>query len=508
MSNTTRSIPLSPRRDSLVRRALVLNTAHLGNRVVTGGFYTIAGIVIRTVLTIGSVAVLARLLTPADFGYVAMATVITELAALLGNFGFGNILIQRPTIARLHLDTIFWTSTALGSLLALLVFVLSVPASWAYDAPLTTDLLRVLSITFIINGMTVAPDVVLARLMMFRNLFWIQIGSLFLRATVAIVCAYFDLGVWSLVAGGVSGTLGGLLLTTLVVRYRPRFRFNGAYLRSIWWTSASYFGSGILYYANTNVDLFLVGRQLGPTTLGFYQNARSITDEVRLRFAIPLQRVLFPAFSSLQNDRERLQQSTMRSGRLLAAMVFPVGIGIMSIAEELVPLLYGSRWLPMIPALQMLALASAVRGSAAIATAIFNSQNRVGLALKYNTVGSLLMIIGVLLTTSHGIGAVATAIAVTSLFALVSLQVAFRLIDLPRSSILRMFSPPVVASVAMWSSIYFIRGATNHFELTSPPALILHAAAGAVVYLGTLLLVAPNYFADFRAIIEKLGRTS
>ena len=87
---------------------MVLDTNELGRRVVSGSTYTFLGIFLRTAMTIGSTAVLARLLTPADFGYIAMATVVTELAALFGNFGFSSVLIQRRVVARLHLDTVFW----------------------------------------------------------------------------------------------------------------------------------------------------------------------------------------------------------------------------------------------------------------------------------------------------------------------------------------------------------------------------------------------------------------
>ena len=110
---------------NLVRSAFVLNSDDLGRRVVSGAGYKFLGIALRTAITIGSTAILARLLSPADFGYIAMATVITEFAGLFGAFGFTNVLIQRRVISRLQLDTVFWATLAVGIVLAGVVFGLS-----------------------------------------------------------------------------------------------------------------------------------------------------------------------------------------------------------------------------------------------------------------------------------------------------------------------------------------------------------------------------------------------
>ena len=115
----------SPRVRSRVQQAYYPTSDNLGRRVVTGAAFTFLGIALRTTITVGSMAVLARLLTPTDFGHIAMATVITELAAVFANFGFGSILIQKSKISRIQIDTMHWSAIALGLILTVLVFVLS-----------------------------------------------------------------------------------------------------------------------------------------------------------------------------------------------------------------------------------------------------------------------------------------------------------------------------------------------------------------------------------------------
>lgn len=504
MKNYPSNSAMRNRRSSRrVRNAFILDPNNLGRRVVSGASYIFLGIGLRTLITIGSVAVLARLLTPSDFGYIAMATVITEFAGLFGGFGFANILIQRRVINRLQLDTVFWASALVGAALTTVVFGLSFLAGWLFATPLTGDLLRFLCLTFVLSSLTSVHEAIIARLMHFRTEFWIQIITIAIRALVAIIFAIQGFGVWSLVAGALAASASSLCLNLFAVPYFPRFRFHTAYISSTVRTSGSYFGSGILFYLSMNIDILLIGRFLGANALGFYQNARSLTDEIRSRIAMPLQRVLFPAFAAIQKDTERLQSSVTRSGRILAATIIPVGLGLSAIAEEMVPVLYGEKWLAMIPILRMFGISAALRGATAIATPIFNAKNHVWLALKYNIVGTILMVAGVALALPYGVDAVAVAVALYSLFSLVTFHAGLRLIGLGIRHVAKILGPPAVAALIMWLTIRHARPLisawTDHLGILLPA----HIALGAVVYVSTLHLISREYFSDFAELARK-----
>ena len=487
----------SSRRHAVVRGAFVLRAGNLGNRVVSGASFTMLGITLRTLLTIGSTAILARLLTPADFGYIAMATTVTELAALLGSFGLGNILVQRKVVTRLQMDTVFWTGLIVGAVLAGVVFLLSFLAESLFGDPVIGDLLRVLWLPFLIGGFSSVSDAIIARMMWFRLEFWIQLAVVLCRSLIAIGFAYSGFGVWSLVAGGIAGSTGGALLAFFAVPYLPRLRFNLAYLAATWRTSGSYFGSSMLYYISMNIDVMLIGRQLGASALGYYQNARSLTDEVRGRLAMPLQRVLFPAFSALQSDQERLQRTVIHSGRLLAAVIVPVGFGISAVASELVPVLYGSQWLDMVPVLSMFGLSAAVRGSTAIASPLFNSRDRVGLSFRYNLVGTFITVVAIVISLPYGISAVSAAVALTSLYALVGFRAGIGLIGLGVRHVMLILGPPTAAATIMWLTIWAMR--TYAVDWLDVPALVLaaHILVGVLVYALALHTASRQYFNDF-----------
>lgn len=487
----------SSRRHAVVRGAFVLRAGNLGNRVVSGASFTMLGITLRTLLTIGSTAILARLLTPADFGYIAMATTVTELAALLGSFGLGNILVQRKVVTRLQMDTVFWTGLIVGAVLAVVVFLISFLAESLFGDPVIGDLLRVLWLPFLIGGFSSVSDAIIARMMWFRLEFWIQLAVVLCRSLIAIGFAYSGFAVWSLVAGGIAGSTVGVLLAFFAVPYLPRLRFNLAYLASTWRTSGSYFGSSMLYYISMNIDVILIGRQLGASALGYYQNARSLTDEVRARLAMPLQRVLFPAFSSLQADDERLQRTVVHSGRLLAAVIVPVGFGISAVADELVPVLYGTQWLDMIPVLSMFGLSAAVRGSTAIASPLFNSCDRAGLSFRYSLVGTAIMVAAVLIAMPHGIAMVAAAVALSSCYALFALRASIALIGLGTKDVWTLLGPPAVAAGVMWVIVRIVRPYVVDVLNSTGLILLVHVLLGASVYALVLHLCSRQYLRDF-----------
>lgn len=498
------------RKKNTIQKAFVLDSDNLGKKVVHGASFTFLGIFFRTIITFGSVAVLARILTPADFGYIAMATIITELAALFGNFGFSAVLIQRRVITRLQMDTVFWSSLFLGILLTTIVFILSFIGTWLFNEPIAGELLRVLCVMFIFDSLTVVHSALISRLMRFGTEFWIQIIKIVIRAGTAIGLAWNGFGVWSLVGGSLVSVGIETFLYVILVPYWPRFRFNYDYLVSTWKTNASYFGGGVLFYANSNIDLLLIGRAFGATKLGFYQNARSLTDEVRSRMAIPLQRVLFPAFSTLQNDMATLQAAVLKSGRLLSVIIFPVGLGVAAVANDLVPILYGKQWFAMIPVVKFLGVSIAIKGCTALATPIFNSQNRVGLGLRHNIIGTIIIIVFISIASSYSIETVALAVVLATLYAVVIYWRALGLIGLGWRALGSMILPPALAAGVMWGTIELSRLylidwllALGYWFPGIGFSLAWHVFLGVLVYPLFLILIAPSILNDVKSVVQK-----
>lgn len=443
---------------TIVQLSFNPNRTNIGRRVIAGASWQFGLMAIRILITISSTAFLARLLTPDDYGLIAMSSMVTEIAALLANTGFGQILIQKKTINRLQLDSVFWISVMIGVGLYFLTALISVPAAWFFEQDKLAPILWVSGLNFVVREMAVVPSAIMQRLMLFRAEALIMLAQLVLRSTFAIVFAWMGWGYWSLVVGPlISGSIE-VVCSIIYIRYWPRLRFNKSFLRSNIRQNTSFLGSGILHYLMSNFDYMIVGKRFGAEQLGFYQMAYSLPDELRNRLSGPLQRVLFPAFSLIKDDLEAFRRGVQRSQRLLSLVVFPIGAGLALTAEELVLILYGEQWRAVIPLLRILAIGGALRAIFSLVASIYYACGRPDLAFKINLYAAP-FVIGAIVWGSHwGVEGVAWAMVLVMLPAFVAVYFAMKLIKSP----VRMFYSSILP--ALISTMFMVITALSVFH--------------------------------------------
>lgn len=494
------------KRKSRVQKSFRPNADNLGSRVVNSALFTIGGVIFRTAITVGSMAVLARLLSPADFGLIAMATVITELAAVFSNFGFGSILIQRPRVSRIQIDTMNWCALALGALLTVVVYGLSFSAGEIFNDEHVGALLRVLAVSFILEELTLVPRALLMRRMQFRLDFYVQALMLIGRAGTAVALALAGFGVWSLAWGPVVGLVIQAVLYQYLAGYWPRLRFSRSFLASSWLTNGGHFGNGILFYINANLDTFLIGRALGATALGNYSNAKSLTDEIRVRMVQPLQRVLFPAFAAIQTEQERFQRGILRSARLLSFMFIPIGFGMAAEAEILIRILYGDQWLEMIPLLQLTALATGFGATTSVSNAIFNAKNEVGLSFRLFLLSTALSALFIVVGSHWGLLGVVWARLALVPVGLVFFWVSLRLVELGWADIFRLFAAPLLSAAMMYALMALTSPAVGARVGSLALHLLLDVLLGGATYLLLMRLIAREHIQEVMSVFQSIGR--
>ncbi|MCP5340560.1 MAG: lipopolysaccharide biosynthesis protein [Sinobacteraceae bacterium] len=481
--------------------------AGLGSKVAIGAAWTFTNVGLRIVLTIASTAILARLLTPEDFGLIAMSALVTEFAALLGNIGIGGILIQRKALRRLDMDTAFWITMAIDTALCLLVLVASFIAAAIFETPQVQTIIAVSSLSFILAGLSTIHLALLSRTMRFREDFMVQAGSLVVRLTASVVLAVSGFGVWSLVFAALIGQATTLLLACAVVPFVPRLRFNRRLLSEYARTSGSYLGGGLVNYLMSNIDYMIVGRRFGPEALGYYQTAFSLPEELRNRLSAPLQRVLFPAYSRLQDDLSAMQYGVLKSLRLLSAITIPLGVGLAAVSDGLVQVLYGNQWLPVIPLLEILAIGGAARSIFSLTANIFYATDNPHLAFKISLAMLPVTIVALVTGSQWGLTGVAWAMLAVQFLSAISAHLALRLIELSLLDFLKQLFPATTASALMFAAL---RALPDEL-LSAPPlvSLLLEVMIGATLYALALAFIAPPLFREFREIARRIvGRRS
>lgn len=337
-------------------------------------------------------AVLARLLTPADFGLMAMATVLTAFAALFMELGFGAALVQARTINETHRSSIFWVNTAAGVLLTGLTIGVAPLAAAFFSEPKLTALIIAISPTFLILSLGVVQRAVLTRAMRFRAIAAIEVSATWTAGLLAITAAVNGFGVWSLVVQSLTSALFATGLHWLFARWRPTLRFRYASVKELLRFSVNLLGFNVFNYWIRNIDSLLIGKFLGPALLGFYSRAYAIMMLPMGQITAVLGRVMFPTLSRIQDDPQRVKKAYLRALSAVAFVSFPLMLGLAAVSDDFVRTVYGEQWMRSAGLLRILCFVGALQSVESSVGWIFRSQGRTDVLLRWGiAAGSLLI---------------------------------------------------------------------------------------------------------------------
>jgi O-antigen/teichoic acid export membrane protein len=319
--------------------------------------------------------VVIRLLTPSDYGLLAMATVVIGFLAMLSDLGLGQALVQRADVSEEVLRRMVAAILLSHGLLAVGVALAAPLVALVFDEPAVTPIVRVLCLQFPIAAFGVVPDALLQRRMEFRARSMVDLTGTVIGASTTLALALMGKGVWALVAGSITVHLARAIGLNLCAPFlgRPQFSVRGlrVYLR---------FGgnltlSHVLWFVLSQADLFIAGRWLGKEALGVYSTTMHLASLPNQRIAALINQLAFPAFSRIQDDRRRVAMNTLLGIRVLALCGFPICWGISSLAPELVQVALGPKWHEAIVPLQLVSLIVPLR---LVATFLPNAIQGVG----------------------------------------------------------------------------------------------------------------------------------
>jgi O-antigen/teichoic acid export membrane protein len=405
--------------------------------------------------------VLARLLAPSDFGLVAMAAVVIGFIDLFKDLGTATAVIQRKDPSQTLLASMFWLNAGFG-LVAMLVLYFASPLAGAfYREPQVIPIMQVLSLSFVLSGLSNVQKSLLERNLEFDKLARIEIGTTLLATLVGVTAAFRGHGAWSLVYQMLAGNLAMTLLFWGASSWRPSWQFGLPEIRSVMGFSLNLTGASVFNYFARNADKFLIGRFLGPQDLGYYDLAYRLMLYPLQGISAVIRRVMFPLYSRMQDDAAQLGRTYLKVASAIAFISFPLMLGLAALAGPFVLTLFGAAWTPVIPLLLILAPLGAVQSITTTVGDIYMATGRTDWALWW-TVGA-----GLLIVASFAAGLPWGILGVTVSYAIVFLILAypgfaipFRLIGLRvrdlggalwRSAACSLIMCAVVAGAAMCS---------------------------------------------------------
>lgn len=332
--------------------------ADLKGRSVRGGAVTLAAQGIKFALQMGSTMVLARLLTPADFGLIAMVVVVTGFAAMFKDAGLSMATVQREHITHEQVSTLFWINVALSVLIMLLVAALAPVIARFYGEPQLTWITLALASTFIFGGLTVQHQALLQRQMRFKALAVIEILSLTAGIATAITMALLGFGYWSLVGLPAGTVTVNCLLVWIISDWRPGPPVRASGVRPMLGFGGGLTGFNVLNYFTRNADNLIIGFALGAGPLGVYSKAYYLLMMPIRQFSGPVGSVMIPALSRLQTDPVRYRRAFLGAIGALASIGMPLVAFLFVVADEAVTIVLGEGWEEAAPVFRWLAPAA------------------------------------------------------------------------------------------------------------------------------------------------------
>lgn len=428
----------------------------LKERSIQGGGITLASQIASTGISLVSVVILARLLTPEDYGMVAMVLSITGFVSLFNDLGLSSATIQYRNITEEQVNALFWTNAALGALIMLIIAASAPALAWFYNKSQLIPITLAFSISSLLTGLGTQHGALLTKQMRFGALAVINITALLAGLVVALIMALSGWTYWALVSSSLITNAWSTAGLWIASTFRPTFPSRERGMGELIRFGANIAGFDVVTYLFRNVDNVLIGRVWGAQQLGLYNKAYELMMMPLRNLRIPLNKVAFPAMSQLQNDEQRYRKYFTNYCSILAFTSMPVIAILFICSESIIRVLLGERWSSAAELFAILALGGFIEPVSSLRQTVIISSGQGKRLFRWALYNSAATITAFMCGLPWGAKGVAVAYStITFLILHPSLLYAFRGTPVRPMDFYRSVAKPCIASVVM-STLYLI----------------------------------------------------
>ena len=345
----------------------------LSQRVVKSGFWAFALRAVNRAFSFVRLIILARVLAPEDFGLMGIALLTMATLDTFSQTGFQAALIQKKDDIKSYLDAAWTVLILRGSILFAILYIIAPFAAHFFNAKEAEVIIRVIGLSFLIQAFTNIGVIYFEKELEFNKFFIYSFFGTLSDFVVAVSAALILKNVWALVFGSLAGSTAMCITSYFIHPYRPKFDFHLGKAKELFGFGKWILGSSILIFLITQGDDIFVGKLLGTTALGLYQLAYRISNMPATEITHVISQVTFPAYSKLQDNLPKLREAYLRTLQLTAFLSFPIAGLIFVLAPDFTRIFLGEKWMPMVPAMQVLVFAGLVRSIAATTGPIFHA---------------------------------------------------------------------------------------------------------------------------------------
>lgn len=444
---------------------------------------------------------LLRLLTPKEFGLIAVLTVFMSVANIMQESGFASAIIRKKNADEVDYASVFYFNITISFLFYILFYISAPFIASFYEVPLLKELSRFLFLGFVFNSFSIIQIIHLTRQMNFKINARATLIAVAISGVCAVLMAYNGWGVWSLATQQVLFTFLKSLLLWLSVKWYPKASFSVSRIQSMFGYSSKLLINSLFNQISNNLYSMVIGKKFNLTDTGFYSQGNKLNYIPQSVIATTLQGVAFPLLNRFHDDLEYKKRIFRKILRIVSFLCFPVAIFIFVSAEPIVHVvLKGGEWLEVIPILRILAVGSSVIPMFYLLSSLLQSVGKSGLLLSVEFIRNVLSLITILFTVHLGLNAVvvgASSIMIIAFF--ISYHFAGKTIRYKISELLKDIVPYVfVAAISFLPTYFFSMFIVNRLSL-----LLLQAGCGAIVYFVILKILGSTVIDDTIEILKK-----
>ncbi|SPZ53594.1 Lipopolysaccharide biosynthesis protein wzxC [Serratia quinivorans] len=474
----------------------------LKERAVSGMIWSIIERFLVQGVQFGISIVLARIISPSDFGLIGMVAVFIVLSDIIINSGFTQALIQKKDRTQTDYSTVFYFNLLISIILYAVIYFIAPFVADFYNAPPLVHIIRVLGISIIIKSLCLVQTTKLAIDLNFKLRTKINFLSVIISGSIALYLANHDYGAMALVYQTLINSICVTIFMAVLLRWRPDFEFSFDSLSRLFG-----FGSKLLLasFVRTIVDncyAILIGRFFSSKEVGYYTQGRNIPDLISVNLFNILQGVLFPILSSTQDDTERLIRIYKKSLDMTAFIVMPAMVGFTFLAEPFVHFFLTDKWLPAVVVIQWICLSRMIIPISALNCSLINAVGRSDTYLKVDLSKLPITVGALLITAPFGLTAVVVGNFIVSLICFfINAYYPGKWYGHGAWQQIKSMLPMMAATLIMSAALWFIRIDNGIYEI------MVKVAVGAVVYyLASMLLKIESCHEVNKIILSKIKK--
>jgi len=474
----------------------------LRRRLVEGVFWLTAVKVFSQVISWIITIYVIRILSPDDYGLMAMAGVYFSFILLFNEVGLGAAIVQKKDLNQEDRSNIAWAVLSLNLVLYALSFVAAPLVAAFYNEPRVTEVIRAISIIFVVRGFGMVPSSMMAREMIFSRPSLAELIANISAALATLWLAMEGFGVWSLVYGMILSEIVRNILYFLFYPWKPEFSFSFSNVKDLLHFGSKVAVARLVWYLYANMDLLIAGKILGKTQLGYYAIAVQFAFMPLDKMGSTISQVSFPAFSKVQDDPALLRRYFLKMVNLIAFASFPACWGIFLVAESVVPLLLSAKWLPAILPMQILSVVTAFRAIHLVNSPLEMAVGRPEITIRNFAIIVSVMAVSLLIGSSYGLDGLAYSWLVCPVVSLFTTSITLKLIGLSLAAYFKVLRHPffgtgfMVLAVLLAQKLVLI----DHGLMAQAAG---SAALGVASYFLYYLLFNREMFAEARRMLKR-----